>query len=174
MYREEVGLKLRNLSVRTLWMTPCRFSLTRIFPFEDRNVDIREKIYTGQRNPVFWHVLRTDCHFLEIYYLPLSEADLGLLQHPRWSSVIIVNGLEPLNIVTKSSTLDVAAVLDLPLAISSIIMLTRILFYKSYVVMNIYFLSSTSRKHNSFQGWTVLGKFSKSIITLWLQKGLSI
>ena len=34
--------------------------------------------------------------------------------------VIIFNGCQPLTIVTKSSTLDVAAVLDLPLLMKSI------------------------------------------------------
>ena len=42
---------------------------------------------------------------------------LGLLQHPRWSFVIIVNGFEPLTIITKCSVLDNAAVLDPPLNI---------------------------------------------------------
>ena len=33
------------------------------------------------------------------------EADLGLLQHPRWSAfVIIVNGFQPLTIITKRSS----------------------------------------------------------------------
>ena len=43
------------------------------------------------------------------YYLKLiwcPEANLRLLQHPRWSA------LEPLTIITKRSILDVAAVLD--------------------------------------------------------------
>ena len=49
--------------------------------------------------------------------LIVAEADLGLLQHPRWSSfVIIVNGFQPLTIITKSSILDVAAVLNPPLS----------------------------------------------------------
>ena len=39
-----------------------------------------------------------------------SEADLGLLQHSRW---------KPLTIITKHSILDVAAVLDPPLAIGA-------------------------------------------------------
>ena len=34
--------------------------------------------------------------------------------------LIIFNGVQPLTIVTKSSTLDVAAVLDLPLLMKSI------------------------------------------------------
>ena len=34
--------------------------------------------------------------------------------------LIIFNGFQPLTIVTKSSTLDVAAVLDLPLLMKSI------------------------------------------------------
>ena len=42
--------------------------------------------------------------------LMLPEADLGLLQHPRWS-------FQPLTIITKSSTLDVEAVLDRPLVV---------------------------------------------------------
>ena len=43
-----------------------------------------------------------------------AEADLGLLQHPRWVEhfVITVNGWKPLTIITKSSILDVGAVLD--------------------------------------------------------------
>ena len=36
------------------------------------------------------------------------EADLGLLQHPRWS-------FQPLTIITKCAILDIAAVLDPPL-----------------------------------------------------------
>ena len=43
-------------------------------------------------------------------FLLHSEADLGLLQHPRGS-------LKPLTIITKSSTMDDAAVLDPPLAL---------------------------------------------------------
>ena len=41
-------------------------------------------------------------------FVSLSEADLGLLQHPRWSA---------LTIITKRSILDVAAALDLSLNI---------------------------------------------------------
>ena len=37
----------------------------------------------------------------------ISEADLGLLQHPRWSA--------PLTIITKRSILDVGTALDPPL-----------------------------------------------------------
>ena len=45
-----------------------------------------------------------------------SDADLGLLQHPIWSVlVVIVNGWKPLTIITKRSILDLAAVLDPPL-----------------------------------------------------------
>ena len=42
-------------------------------------------------------------------FLYISQAALGLLQHPRW---------KPLTIITKHSILDVAAALDLPLMIS--------------------------------------------------------
>ena len=49
-----------------------------------------------------------------------SEADLGPLQHLRWSFVIIVNGFQPLTIITKCSILDVAEVLDPPLNIVTI------------------------------------------------------
>ena len=42
------------------------------------------------------------------------EADLGLLQHPRWSS------WKPLTIITKRSILDAAAVLDPPVSGSNI------------------------------------------------------
>ena len=39
-----------------------------------------------------------------------------MLQHPRWSAfVIIVNGFQPLTIITMRSILDVAAALDPPL-----------------------------------------------------------
>ena len=45
--------------------------------------------------------------------MPRSEADLRLLQYPRWIIfVIIVNGWKPLTIITKRSILDGAAVLD--------------------------------------------------------------
>ena len=47
--------------------------------------------------------------------MKIAEADLGLLQHPRWSALIIVNGWKPLTIITKRSILDVAAALDPPL-----------------------------------------------------------
>ena len=44
------------------------------------------------------------------------DADLELLQHPRWSAfVIIVEGWKPLIIIKKCSILDVEAVLDPPL-----------------------------------------------------------
>ena len=42
--------------------------------------------------------------------MPYSEADLGLLQHPRWSA--------SLTIITKRSILDVAAALDPPLVLA--------------------------------------------------------
>ena len=45
-------------------------------------------------------------------WLLYTEADLGLLQHPRWSSLW---WYLTASIITNSSTLDVAAVLDPPL-----------------------------------------------------------
>ena len=39
----------------------------------------------------------------------VAEADLGLLQNPRWS-------FQPLTVITKRSVLDVATVLDQPLS----------------------------------------------------------
>ena len=37
------------------------FSLTRIFPYKDRMIDfVLIWEYTGQRNPLFWHNLRSD------------------------------------------------------------------------------------------------------------------
>ena len=45
-----------------------------------------------------------------------------LLQHPRWSAfVITVNDWKLLTIITKHSILDVAAALDPPLCIMSIV-----------------------------------------------------
>ena len=49
----------------------------------------------------------------EVQYIR-SEADLGLLQHPRWS-------FQPLTIITKRSILDVAAVLGPPLKILDVL-----------------------------------------------------
>ena len=50
--------------------------------------------------------------------IKLSEPDLGLLQHLKMERfVIIVNGFQPLTIITKRSILDIAAVLDSPLII---------------------------------------------------------
>ena len=46
-----------------------------------------------------------------------SEADLGLLQHPRWSALGLQ--LTALTIITKRSILGVAAALDPPLRLTS-------------------------------------------------------
>ena len=43
------------------------------------------------------------------YSILVTEADLGLLQYPRWS-------FQPLTTITKCSIWDVAAVLDPPLS----------------------------------------------------------
>ena len=50
-----------------------------------------------------------DYLILKIVYDNEKEADLGLLQHLRWSTN------QPLTIITKCSILDVVAVLDPPL-----------------------------------------------------------
>ena len=45
----------------------------------------------------------------------VSEADLGLLQHPRWN--LESNDWKLLTVIVKCSTLDVAVVLDPPLVL---------------------------------------------------------
>ena len=55
---------------------------------------------------------------VHIHQLLFPEVDIGLLQRPMLELfVIIVDGFQPLIIITKSSTLDVAAVLDPPLVL---------------------------------------------------------
>ena len=67
--------------------------------------------------------------------LHISEADLGLLQHPRMEHfVITVNGWKPLTIITKSSILDVAAALDPPLYIKNTIQFF-IIFLKLIIII---------------------------------------
>ena len=71
------------------------------------------------------------CEFITVI---LTEADLGLLQHPRWEHfVIIVNGFQPLTIITKCSILNVEAALD-PL-------LLKILFYNFGLIITFYLFS---------------------------------
>ena len=51
-----------------------------------------------------------------ITFCPLSEAHLGLLQHPRWSAL----WWKSLTIIIKRPILDVAAALDPPLFVISL------------------------------------------------------
>ena len=61
-----------------------------------------------------------------LVYHQLSEADLGLLQHPKWSALrhqqTLVNSWKPLTIISKRSILDVAGALDPPLVILDILL----------------------------------------------------
>ena len=64
-----------------------------------------------------YELSKSTSHILSVPLNLESETDLGLLQHPRWSTLIIVNGFQPLTIITKHSILDIAAALDPPLGI---------------------------------------------------------
>ena len=64
------------------------------------------------------------------YLTTVSEADLGLLE----CFVKIVNGVQSLTIITKHSTLDVAAALDPPLSVyhKTILLKTRAIYELDY------------------------------------------
>ena len=85
-----------------------------MFYYEDLFLDLLDHA----KKFSLWHnkTQRQDFAIIEMVDQLDSEADLGLLQHPIWSVlVIIVNGWKPLTVITKRSILDLAAVLDPPL-----------------------------------------------------------